>query len=241
MPIAVDLPDQLQPWLWATSGLTSWGEVEYEYGTWGDAKTLCATYADLEIGNVNDLLNYAQAIGGMFAEVESYCEDQDGGPPSWSALFDPEAIPAPGLPWLAQWVGERLPAGLGEAAQRQWIVDNPNQRRGTLQAIAFAAMRQMTGASPTVMLWPGHKLDATASLDHVAMVTFTDETPNPAGTLTDAQSVAPWDIVIDGTTVAAVTWLMVEAGYSTWTTVKASGKTWADVSSARVGYRVWAR
>jgi hypothetical protein len=189
-----------------------------------------------------DLQDYAETIGEMFEEVAAYVEDGPNGEPSWSVIFAPDLCPVAGLPYLAQWVGERLPVGISEANARQWIKDNPNQRRGTLDAIARAAERRLTaGTSQTVMLWPAHKLDGTPSLDYVGLMTFTAQTPDAGAVAADAQSVAPFDIVVDCTTVSAGTWLMLSIAYATWSDVLAACPTWADVQASQAGYQTWTR
>jgi Phage tail protein (Tail_P2_I) len=182
-----------------------------------------------------DLADLAAAIGGMFAEVESYTTelDENGNlQPAWTVLFDPDQCPTAGLPWLAQCVGERLPIGLSDAQSRQWIKDRPNQRRGTNEALARAAERQLTaGTSQVVIIWEGHKLDGTATLDYVAVLTLASQTPNPSAVRTDVQSVAPWDVIVDYSTVAGIPWLAVHADYATWAAVHAACPTWAALEA----------
>ena len=93
----------------------------------------------------DDLEAYLTSVGSMFAEVEEYAadtEDFEG----WSLLFDPARCPASDLPYLAQFVGEVLPVGIGETATREWITDAPNQSRGTLLSVVAAAQRTLTGS-----------------------------------------------------------------------------------------------
>jgi hypothetical protein len=190
----------------------------------------------------DDLGDYAAVLGGMFAEVESYCEDEDGGPAAWSAAINPDLIPAKGLPYLAQWIGERLPTGISEPEARQWIKDAPNQRRGTLEAIARAAERKLTpGTSQTVSIRERHKLDGTADIDMIAILTFADETPSTGAVLAEMRSVAPWDVVIDYGTSTITTWSIVVAAYANWGAMKAAMATWGSVTVARVGYVTWSR
>src|SRR3954452_18712789 len=106
----------------------------------------------------------------MFTEVELYAiaEDDDQG---WVILFDPDRCPAPALPYLAQYVGERLPVGLSEPLQREWIKDAPNQRRGTPMSIFLAAQRKLTGSRLVSM----RERDG-GDPDKLTVVTYTAQT-----------------------------------------------------------------
>jgi hypothetical protein len=182
-----------------------------------------------------DLETYLRAIGEMFSEVELYAilGDDDQG---WVVLFDPDLAPAAALPYLAQYVGERLPVGLDEPHQREWIKDAPNQRRGTPLSIFQAAQRKLTGSRLVSM----RERDG-GNVDNLTIVTYTHETPDPAGTLQDIRDVVPHDINLTYNVLAGEDWGGVAASYATWAAVEAALPTWADVAAALSGSSTFSR
>jgi hypothetical protein len=188
----------------------------------------------------DDLNGFANAIGAIMEEVTSYADDGEDGTPGWVTLFDPDRCPAKGLPFLAQWYGERLPTGLSEAQQREWIKDNPNSRRGTIESIFLAAQRKLTG-SRTVS-WQ-ERLDPGSGPnpeDHLVVHTYTPETPDPAGTLTDILSVSPADIQVHYSVLNGESWADITTAGLTWAGVAAIG-TWAEVATQIVGVNSYSR
>ncbi len=178
-----------------------------------------------------DLVDFITTFAEMFEPYETYAEDEDDGTTGYSRMLDPQRAPVEGLPWLAQWVGERLPTGLTEDQMRQWILDAPNQIRGTKKGIARAAQRKLTGTK-TVALHPRFKSDGTADVDWLTVFTLESETPDPNGVREDVLSVMPADIELDYAAVSEAIWSTVET-YGTWADVAGAG-TWADVASAAI-------
>lgn len=196
------------------------------------------TLADDAVGAIApwhtvDYETFTRAIWSMASDLELFANDvldDDGNVlfEGWTTFLDPDLCPAAGLPYLAQWVGERLPAGLTEAAQRQWIKDAPNQFRGTPQSIARAAQRWLTG-SKLVMIRERSRLDLSTNTDYIAIQTFTAETPSPALVLAELRTVVPADITIDFQTVTGSTWANVAIGFASWGALAADSASWADV------------
>lgn len=181
-----------------------------------------------------DLETYLRAIGGMFSEVELYAilGDDDQG---WVVLFDPDQCPARALPYLAQYVGERLPVGLDEPHQREWIKDAPNQRRGTPLSIFQAAQRKLTGSRLVAMR------ERDGDVDHLTVVTYTAETPDSAGTLQDLRDVVPHDVILTYNVLAGEDWGGVNLDHATWAAVDSAFPTWADVAAALSGAVTFSR
>jgi hypothetical protein len=174
-----------------------------------------------------DLQTYLEFVGSMFAEVEMYSADTPD-ELGWICLLDPDLCPAAALPYLAQYVGERLPDGLSVAAQRDWIKDAPNQTRGTVQSIVRAASRTLTGTKFVLVI------ERSGGIDKLAVSTYTDQTPNAAQVLADLQDVVPLDISLTYTTISGQVWTQVKAK-GTWNTIKASYPDWAGVYADRSG------
>jgi hypothetical protein len=177
-----------------------------------------------------ELEQYLRAVASMFEEVELYAfdvENDDEFYEGWTILFDPARCPAAALPYLAQFVGERLPDDATEADRRERIADRPTQRRGTPESVFQAAQRHLTGGR-LVSMFERY----TGVIDLVAIRTNARETPDPAQTQRDVLSMLPADVVLDYLAVTGRTWDDTKGG--TWTTVKA--KTWSDTISGLTGW-----
>lgn len=182
-----------------------------------------------------DLETYLRAIAGMFSEVELLAFDDAFGE-GWEILFDPDRCPANALPYLAQYVGERLPAGLSVPLQREWIKDAPNQRRGTPRAIFLAAQRRLTGSR--LVAWK----ERDPTVDTLTIYTYTSQTPDPAGTLRDLLDVVPADVILNYTSLAGQLWSDLQASHATWQLVKDGYPTWGDVATELgAGYSTFTR
>lgn len=180
-----------------------------------------------------DLEDYLSACASMFFQVEEYAGlfDEENG---WQVLLDPLLCPAPALPYLGQYIGERIPQGTSEADMRQWILDQPNMRRGTLISIVSAAQRSLTG---TRMVSVRERSGAAANPeDYLAVRTYTTETPDPAQVYADLIKVVPADIDLDYAAATGQTWGDVQTAYATWQAVADANATWDKVAGALAGY-----
>jgi hypothetical protein len=191
-----------------------------------------------------DFEDLARAVGSMFVHAESYCADSelDGGPIGWEGVFSTATCPAEALPYLAQWVGEVLRAGLAEPQQREWIDDRPNSRRGTPESIALAAQRTLIGQR-TVQLFERTMADGSADAngDNVLVYTYAADTPDQAQVLLDMQDVMFVDMVLHYVVLPFPTWQSVQTAEPTWAAVKSAYVTWGDVKAAPAGGMSWSR
>jgi hypothetical protein len=188
----------------------------------------------------DDLGDYADAISVMYADVELYAFDTvdpvtGDEIPGWAVLLDPDLCPAPALPYLAQYVGERLPVGISEPLAREWIKDNPNAIRGTVRSQFYAAQRKLTGTRLVSVM------ERFPDVDHLTIVTYTSQTPDPAGTLRDLQDVVAFDTILVYETLDGQLWNHVKSNYATWADVKTHYATWADVAADLSGSSVFSR
>lgn len=170
-----------------------------------------------------DLETYLRAVGSMFEEVELYSEDAEQ--PGWENLLDPDTCPAPALPYLAQYVGERLPFGLTEAQQREWIKDAPNQQRGTVSSLVRAAQRKLTGSRLVTVI------ERDGGPDNVTVITYTAQTPDSNAVVRELVTVFPLDMTLTYVVHPGQTWSQVQLTYATWGAIPA-GMTWADLEAA---------
>lgn len=206
------------------------GQVEYDdvFITTGlvDNETLAAIHALwLEYG-VDPLEDYLRTIGEMFTEVELYAFDTDE-EEGWTILLDVDRCPYEALPYLAQYVGERLPPGLTDAAARQWIRDAPNQERGTISSIVKAAKRYLTGPQLVTLI------ERDGDPDAITVVTYTAQTPNQALVARELETVVPADITLNYIVSAGQTWSQVQVTHATWNSITdGDPATWADLMAA---------
>jgi hypothetical protein len=186
----------------------------------------------------SDLAIYLQAIGLMFAQVESYAADQADGTPGWSIMLDIDNCPTEALPYLGQWVGARLPPGMTDAQSREWIRTNAREERGTPTAILNAASRWLTG---TQIVQIAERQDGTgaANNDWITIQVFTSQCPNLGAVLAELRKTIPADVQFAFNQITEETWLSVKNTYATWAAVTATGDTWATLQGAQTGYITW--
>lgn len=188
-----------------------------------------------------DLADFLSAIGSMFSEVELYALYEEDDELGWSILFDPDRTPAQALPYLAQFVGEKLPAGIPEAEARDWIKDSPNQRRGTLESIVRVAQRNLEG-DKIVQVRERTGTGTTLPEDEITVQTYTHQTPDVNRLRQDLEANAvPYDIDLNLVTLPGQTWADVNATYATWAEVQADNDTWLDLQGRTPGYDVYNR
>jgi hypothetical protein len=159
----------------------------------------------------------------------------------WTVLFDPDLAPAPALPYLAAIVGETLPAGISDLEAREWIKDKPNSIRGTIGSIWRAAQRKLTGSRLVTLRQRFYT--NVANVDGVEVRTFTQQTPDSAGTRADIESVFPFaqGLKLDYQVLTGRTWANVNSGYATWALVNSHYPTWNEVLSDLSGYASFTR
>jgi hypothetical protein len=176
-----------------------------------------------------DLEDYLTVIGDMFAPFELYALDTDDGP-GWSILLDVDRCPAPALPYLAQYVGERIPVGLTEDQQRQWIRDAPNQRRGTVPGIVNAARRYLTGTQLVTVI------ERDGGPDKLTVITYTTQTPNPAALEYELRyRQVPGDITLNYQVVSGQTYAQLNIDEPSYAAMEAAYPTYADVEADTPG------
>lgn len=166
-----------------------------------------------------DLLHYCGAIASMFDQIEKYARD-DGDFPGWSILLDPDRCPVEALPFLAQFVGVRLPSTLTEQQQRDRIKGTDGFKRGTPGAIMDAARIHLTGNKTVFM----RERDGGAY--NLTVVTYVSETPDSAAVLAALIEQKPAGIILTYQTVAGATYLLIRVSYPTYSAVLAAFATY---------------
>jgi hypothetical protein len=160
----------------------------------------------------------------------------------WRKMMDVDEADTVGLPYLAQWIGERLPAGMADALMRQQIRQNPNAYRGTLAAAVRGIQPMLTG-SHTVFTRERYMNNGTPDVNWLAMMTYASETPNP--TLVGQQlrnKLVGANIMLDYQTFSRNTWTIIETPTNPWSTIESGPKTWTQIETALGipgGYVIW--
>lgn len=171
---------------------------------------------------INDELeDFLRTAGEMFEQVEELAFDPDDGDRvGWEILLDPATSPIYALQYLAQFTGERLPKDLAitnEALAREWLVDQPASRRGTVESIIRTAQRTLTGQRTVVL----HT--RTPDEDSIAVETLVSETPDAAVVAANLRRDAvPADIVMTHSTITGQTLNDVNAGFADLNAVNAA-------------------
>ena len=185
------------------------------------------------------LIDYLRAIGSMFEETELYAlsgDDEEG----WQILLDPDNVPAPALPYLAQYPGERLPVGISEAAAREWIKDAPNMRRGTIESIVRVAQRRLTGQRTVQVLERSGA--GGADVDRLTVQTYTTETPDPEGVEADLlRDAVPADIVLTYIVAEGQSYGDIQAAHATYGDAAAAYATYQEARGETPGYTIFNR
>ena len=236
-------PAQLAPWMLPSVGSAIDGGAPGSVYTIspivvGDGSAVIVDGGLFDSIYGSDLMDYVLAIAGMWAQTDEYLEDPDNDVVDFQALLDVDLAPTAGLPYLAQYVGERVPIGSTDAQAREWIRESPKWSRGTPQAI-FNAVKRVLAPGATMMLRERHKADGTPDPDWIALITFTATTPDPALVEYMLRQNVPADIMIDYEIATVQTWGTVATLGLTYGGVLSSFETWAGVAAGVPNYDVF--
>lgn len=165
------------------------------------------------------LRSLATALGTLLQVVVDLSEDTPQGP-GWSAIMDVDGAPTFALPWLAQLVGVRLPAGETDAQQRDRIRNAEGFKRGTPAAMVSAAQRLLTGTK-TVFF---RERDGGAY--RLSVWTRLSETADPAAVEAALREQKPAGIIL---TYAAIADWTLQDVYDTFATFQDIYTTYATL------------
>lgn len=135
-----------------------------------------------------------EAFSRMFREVQEVFDPDDPLPP-FAPLLDPQLCPEWALPWLAQWVGTKLPDGVSPADARVIIADVAGFRRGTPAALRAAAQFYLTGTK--TVYFRERDQDGADPPYTLQIVTLISETPNPDAVLAALTAQKPGGIILN--------------------------------------------
>jgi hypothetical protein len=80
-----------------------------------------------------------------FEPVYQVVGEGPNGEAGWTLRLDPDNGPVDGLPFLAQWVGAVLTAGMDEIQRREEVREPTGWARGRLPSITLITKRELTG------------------------------------------------------------------------------------------------
>lgn len=177
------------------------------------------------------LLILVNAIGQPWQLAEEIVRDTPDGP-GWSLLLDVDRCPPQSLGWLAQFVGVRLRQDDTDEQSRERIVETDGFRRGTRQAIIAAAratligsrnvfVYERTGTPAGPELWGAYRL---------AVITYTDETPDPAATLAAVLTQKPGGLVLTYQHILGQTYYMVDQRFDSYAEVDAAYANYGEMA-----------
>ena len=184
------------------------------------------------------LLIFANAIGQMYQLLDDWVRDTPEGP-GWSGLMDLDRCPAVALPWLGQFVGARIPTGLTEAQQREWVGSTDGWKRGTTAALVGAAKATLTGSQRLVFRERDGAAQGDASSPnyayHLTCYSYASETPDPALTLAALTAQKPGGIVLHYHAATMQDYQQVKTTNATYQVVKDTFRDYAALATNQPG------
>jgi len=188
-----------------------------------------ALYADLEPVTEADeslgwpLMVFCETLGMTIEEINTWVRDTEDDDPGWSLLLDIERCPTKALPWLAQFVGTRIPSGLTEQEQRDYIAGTANWKRGTAASMISAAQHTLTGDKTIVFR---ERFNGNAY--QISVVTYTAETPSPAATEAALVSQKPAGLILLYSALSGQDYASLLSGNPLYTNVLANYSNYQD-------------
>ena len=140
---------------------------------------------------------------------ESFFEEPEQAVDNMPALFDPQAVPAPYLPWLASWLALDLPGDANESAQRADIAGAFARyaRRGTASGLRDALLT-LAGVHAVIeepilnaAWWRLPGVSAACNTGATGQTVWTDAATSVLGFTTGLAASAPQGAVVGTTTV----------------------------------------
>jgi hypothetical protein len=159
------------------------------------------------------LLAWLDGPTSLLGEVDDVVRDTDE-LPGWAAELTSELTHRPH--WTAQFLGVQIPAGADDATARALIRDRPAFRRGTVPALIAAAQATLTGTRYV------NVIERDGSAYALRVQTFTEETPDAAGTLAALLTQKPAGLVLTYSAVPMSSYSGLEAtATQTYTSLEA--------------------
>ena len=142
----------------------------------------------------NALAIYLESMSDTYFQiVQDWSSDSPDNPPKpgWSILMDATRVPDSAVPWLAQFVGVAVTAGMTVAGQRAQMVGLSTWKRGTVAALEAAPVPFLTGSQTVIVK------ERDTSPYHFEVETYASETPNQNLVLAALLTQKPGGLVMD--------------------------------------------
>jgi Phage tail protein (Tail_P2_I) len=183
-------------------------------------------FAEADLGY--PMLRFFKSIAYNVHEI--YAMITENGVP-WSLSVSVDEVPSRYLDWLAQFVGVSFTQlqNLTSQQKRLIIKDAPGWKRGTPAAMVAAAQITLTG-NKTVTMLERIGDDGLEHAYHLIVITYGEETPDPAKTLQALIAAKPAGIQMSHVVRTGQIWLTLRDEYDPpprfWTTVKTEYTNW---------------
>lgn len=177
------------------------------------------TYADESTGWA--LAHYVRAMAVMFEDIEKLVREDE-----WGSIMEHHEVWAAGVPWLAQFIGTRLPLPWTEEMQRHWVHEHGGWNRGTIKGIQDTVGLLLTD-SKTVRVQ-----ERVGSAYHIIVTTLEHETPADTTRIINAiKASKPAGITFEHQVIPGQLWSDVKLD-GTWNAVKTEYTNWDDVETS---------
>lgn len=143
------------------------------------------------------LLIFFGTLARRWQQVDDLSRDTDDAP-GWSTLVDLDRIPDEGLPYIAQFKGKTILQGMSPAEARARIESTDGFDRGSPDALKAAGKRHLEGNKS---IFVNERIGGDQW--QIEVVTYTDETPDPAQTFRDLLEQKPYGIILTHVVVDA--------------------------------------
>ena len=211
------------PFAW---GITGIADATLE---WYEAIGPTARADDATTGWV--ALAWMDGVGHLAQETDRAIRWR-GGEPGLQLLLDVDEIPAEWLDWLSQWVGVRLPPGLGVTEQRNRIRRPDSWARGRTDTIQAAVADVLEGDREVDIRERRRPNDDTDRPYDLTVDTYTAQTPDPDTALARAIEATPAGLRVGLTVrvISGLTWnRLAELGIS-WDELETTGISWDELA-----------
>lgn len=165
-----------------------------------------------------------EAIGHMFQEVDDLARDTDEGP-GWSALLDPDRVPAKGLDFLAQFVGVSFPLAISDDEARERIKNMDGTKRGRPASIKAAPVPYLSGTKTVILK------ERDDGPYHQTVYTYIDETEDEASARLALAQQKPGGIIQDYIVTDRVSYDSLAAEHTDYDDVEADFTDYDDIAT----------
>jgi hypothetical protein len=208
--------------------------AEPEHSRWGARlreRTQPLQPNDEEFGWSHAIL--CESLAQPYLQVTELIDPPEPYPP-WAPLFHIDLCPSWALPWLAQAVGIRIPAGTPDWQARQLILYAAGHTVGTVKAMTFAIRLTLVTSRPpdpaTVIF-----RERDGSAYQLEIITMDPETPDPQHTLDVILASKPGGLVLRYRSMVGWDYQLMTDEGGTYAEQSAAYATYKDLTEHKPG------